>query len=60
MAKMIDKKEKLFERLWDDYWWKKRSFGYRCSNSEKGEREIIATAFESYLQLKKQLEGKDD
>lgn len=43
-------KEKLFEEIWDDYWWKKRKFGYRCSNSEERERDIIATAFESYLE----------
>lgn len=43
-------KEKIFEKIWNDYWWNKRTFGYRCSNSEEYEREIIATAFESYLE----------
>ena len=36
--------EKEFEKIFDEYWWKKRSFGYRCSHNEIEEREIIATA----------------
>jgi len=54
-------KEKLLEELWDDYWWKKRSFGYRCSHSEQEQAEIIATAFESYLEkfLKDKLNRRD-
>ncbi|HUS49206.1 MAG TPA: hypothetical protein VMZ91_03525 [Candidatus Paceibacterota bacterium] len=43
-------KQKLMEEIFNNYWWKKRSFSYRCSNDEQDEMEIIATAFESYLE----------
>lgn len=44
-------KRKLFEKIWDNYWWKKRDFCYRINTNEADEREIIALAFESFFKL---------
>ncbi len=46
-----EEKEELFEKIWKRYWWKERSFGYRVSNNEYTEREIIGTALKSLLHL---------
>jgi hypothetical protein len=54
--KFEEYKEKLFNDLWNEYWWNKRGFGYRCSHSEQEQAEIIATAFEVYIE--KFLKGK--
>lgn len=53
---MNNYKEKLFEELWFKYWWKKRSFGYRCSKSESMEMEVISTALESLLEVQRRRE----
>ena len=44
------KKRELFEKVWDNYWWKRRVFSYRINNSESSEREIISLALESWLE----------
>ena len=43
----IKMNKEQFELIFQTYWWKKRSFGYRCSNNEETQREIIATAIEN-------------
>ena len=51
---MIEKeKEELFEKVWSEYWWKKRGFGYRINNSEECERETLAEMFDTFIKVTK-------
>ena len=51
-------KEKLFEKYFSHYWWKKRGFGYRCSHNEIDEMEIIGTFIEAMEEFEKQKKGE--